>query len=90
MVQTTVFMLGATGYIGGSVLDQLVKKHPEFIYTALVRNPKDNKAIEALNVKVAQGSHSDLDLIEKVASESDIVFNCGDADDLPLTEAILK
>ncbi|KAG8849554.1 hypothetical protein FRB96_000704 [Tulasnella sp. 330] len=90
MAQTTVFMLGATGYIGGSVLDQLVKKHPEFIYTALVRNPKDNKAIEALNVKVAQGSHSDLDLIEKVASESDIVFNCGDADDLPLTEAILK
>ncbi|KAG8849552.1 hypothetical protein FRB96_000702 [Tulasnella sp. 330] len=90
MTDATVLILGATGYIGGSILVQLVKKHPEFVYTALVRNPKDNEAIEALNVKVAQGSHSKLDLVEKLASESDIVLNCGDADDVPLTEAILK
>ncbi|KAG9021442.1 hypothetical protein FRB95_002126 [Tulasnella sp. JGI-2019a] len=90
MVQTTAFILGATGYIGGSVLVDLTKKYPDFVYSALVRNPKDNNAIEALGVKIIQGSHTDFDLIEKSASESDIVFNFADCDDLPLTEAILR
>ncbi|KAG8989178.1 hypothetical protein FRB93_003739 [Tulasnella sp. JGI-2019a] len=90
MVQTTAFVLGATGYIGGSILVDLTKKYPDFVYSALVRSPKDNNAIEALGVKIIQGSHTDLELIEKSASESDIVFNFADCDDLPLTEAILK
>ncbi|KAG8993265.1 hypothetical protein FRB94_010919 [Tulasnella sp. JGI-2019a] len=90
MVQTTAFILGATGYIGGSVLVDLTKKYPDFVYSALVRNPKDNNAIEALGVKIVQGSHTNFDLIEKSASESDIVFNFADCDDLPLTEAILR
>ncbi|KAG9019811.1 hypothetical protein FRB90_005959 [Tulasnella sp. 427] len=85
-----VFVLGATGYIGGSVLVGIQQRYPEFNYTALVRSSKNNSAIEAIGVKVIQGSHSDLELIEKVAAQHDIVVNCADADDLPLTIAILK
>jgi len=39
---------------------------------------------------VIQGSHDDLDKIKSLASEADIVMNCADADDLPLTMAILS
>ncbi|KAG8897894.1 hypothetical protein FRC01_011123, partial [Tulasnella sp. 417] len=86
----SVFVLGATGYIGGSVLVGIQQRYPEFNYTALVRNSKDNPGLEAIGVRVLQGSHSDLELIEKVAAQHDIVVNCADADDLPLTTAILK
>jgi hypothetical protein len=39
---------------------------------------------------VVKGSHSDLDIIEEQASKADIVLNAADADDLDLTNAILK
>ncbi|KAG8925852.1 hypothetical protein FRC00_003543 [Tulasnella sp. 408] len=87
--QFSVFFLGVTGYIGGSVLVELKNRYPNAQFTALVRNPKDNAAVQALGVQVVQGSHSDLDLIRKLSSESDVVVNCGDSDDLPLTKAIL-
>lgn len=88
--QAAVLFIGATGYIGGSVLVAFTNKHPEFLYTAIVRNPKDNKAVESLNVRVVQGSNADLELVEKVTSEHDVVVNCADADDLPLADAVIK
>jgi hypothetical protein len=44
----------------------------------------------AIGVKVVKGSHSDLDIIEEQASKADIVLNAADADDLDLTNAILR
>ncbi|KAG8859277.1 hypothetical protein FRB96_004492 [Tulasnella sp. 330] len=88
--QAAVFIIGATGYVGGSVLVGLLQKYPEFVYTAMVRNPKDNKAIEALNIRVLQGSNNDLELVEKASSEHDIVFNFADSDDVLLANAIIK
>lgn len=90
MSYSSAFVLGATGYLGGSVLVALVKQYPQIRYTALVRNPKDNEAIEALGVTVLQGSHADLDIIEKASSEHDIVFNFADADGPALTDASLR
>jgi len=90
MSQISAFILGATGYVGGSVLATYLKKHPEIRYTATVRNPKDIQAIEALGVRVVQGSNADLDLIEKLASEHDLVINFADSDDVPLTKAVIK
>jgi hypothetical protein len=59
--------------------------------TALVRNQKDLEAIRAIGVtNVVQGSHDDLDMIENLATQADIVVNAADADDLPLTKAILQ
>lgn len=87
---TTVLILGVTGYIGGSVLVELRRRHPDFHFTALVRNPKDNAAVVALAVNVVNGSHQELDLIERLASEHDITVNAADSDDLPLTNAIIR
>jgi len=86
----TVLIIGATGYIGGSILVALVARHPELTYTAIVRNLKDVKPIESLNVRVVPGSTTDVELVERVASEHDVVFNCADCDDLALTDAIIK
>ncbi|KAG8949657.1 hypothetical protein FRC04_008403 [Tulasnella sp. 424] len=87
--QFSLFFLGVTGYIGGSVLVELKKRYPNAQFTALVRNPKDAAAVQALGVKVVQGSHSDLDLVQQFASDNDVVINCGDSDDFPLNKAIL-
>jgi hypothetical protein len=38
---------------------------------------------------VVNGSHEDLDTIQSLAAQADIVVNAADADDLPLTKAIL-
>lgn len=88
----TVFYLGATGYVGGSALVSLVKRYPNFTWTALVRNPKDVSAVQAVgsNVKVVVGSHSDLALIESSAKTHDITVNTADSDDVPLIEAIVR
>src|SRR4051812_17657070 len=93
MTSHSIFVLGATGYIGGSVLaSSWVKRYPSFNYTALVRNPKDVPAIEALgpNVKAVIGSHSDLELIEQHSRDHGIVVNFAESDDLALIKAILK
>ncbi|PVF99350.1 NAD(P)-binding protein [Serendipita vermifera] len=86
----TIFVLGATGYIGGSVLVGYKRAFPDYGFVALVRNEKNFAAVEALGVKVVKGSHSDVDIVEEQASKADIVLNAADADDLELTKAVLR
>ncbi|KIO27839.1 hypothetical protein M407DRAFT_22891 [Tulasnella calospora MUT 4182] len=86
----SVFILGATGYVGGSVLVRFQREYPDFTWTALVRNPKDVSTIQALGVNVVQGTQLDLDLIESTAAKHDAVLNIANSDDLPLTQAVLR
>ncbi|KAN0123311.1 hypothetical protein V8E52_002643 [Russula decolorans] len=88
---TTIFYIGATGYIGGAVLADLVQAYPDIRVTALVRNPAHSAALKANNnvVDVVEGSFSDIALITSKAREADITFNTGDSDDVALTKAIL-
>lgn len=86
---TKVLFIGATGYIGGSILVAFVQQHPELSYAAVVRNPRDNEAIEKLEVHVIQGPTSDVGLIERESSDHDVVVNCANADDFPLAQAII-
>jgi len=85
----TVFYLGATGYIGGSVLVDLLKTYPDLKVTALVRNPAHVDAVRRLGVEVVQGSFGDVDLVTKHARAADITVNSADADDVALSNAIL-
>lgn len=85
----SVFLLGGTGYLGGSILAELIKRHPEARFVTLVRNPADNAAFEPLGVEVINGTHADLALIERLASEHDVVVNAADAETLALSKAIL-
>jgi len=86
----SIFILGATGYIGGAVFTGLRNTYPNVPTAALVRKSQDHDAVKAAGARVVPGSHADRHIIEKEASEADLVINCGDADDLELTKAVLR
>lgn len=85
----SVLFLGGTGYLGGSILVELIKRHPEVRFVTLVRNPKNNGAFEPFGVDVVNGTRSDLALIEKLASEHDVVIKIFNSGDLALIKAII-
>ncbi|KAF4974551.1 hypothetical protein FZEAL_8575 [Fusarium zealandicum] len=72
----SIFLTGATGYIGGQVLHQLAGSHPEYAITALIR---DSQAAERIadafpQIKTVVGDLDDSDLIEQEASQASIVL----------------
>lgn len=91
--KTPIFVIGATGYIGGSVLAKLLS-HPSastFDITALVRNEEKAKLLEQkFGVHGVVGSYKDTALVERLAENAHVVFSMADADDLPAVQAILK
>ncbi|KAF6762446.1 hypothetical protein DFP72DRAFT_875966 [Ephemerocybe angulata] len=91
---TKIFLTGATGYIGGSILTRLLAHpdRPSFELTALVRNPDAAKKLAALGVKTISGSYDDLALLTDAAAQADVVFTmvCVTVwDQLPPAQAIL-
>ncbi|CAE6470731.1 unnamed protein product [Rhizoctonia solani] len=87
---TKVFLIGATGYVGGAILTELLRTSASFTITALVRKDSDIKVLEQLGVKTIKGSFSDMDKIEQASREANIVYNAADADDLDLTRAVIR
>ncbi|KAL0568975.1 hypothetical protein V5O48_012993 [Marasmius crinis-equi] len=74
-----VLVTGATGYIGGSVLSQLLTSpemhHSRFELRAIVRNAeKAQRLNDMFGIKTIVGSHSDQVFISKQAEEADIVL----------------
>ncbi|KAH7886781.1 hypothetical protein F5I97DRAFT_1049861 [Phlebopus sp. FC_14] len=92
--KTPIFFTGATGYIGGTVLLRLLEHHTftSSEITALLRPTKADQipVFESIGVKTVLGTNDDLELLEKQASQSEVVFTCSDADDVPACEAILR
>ncbi|GJE96185.1 NAD(P)-binding protein [Phanerochaete sordida] len=90
--KTPIFYIGATGYIGGSVLAKLLK-HPSadtFDITALVRSEDKAAKLNKLGVRTVIGSYKDVALVERLSEAAHVVFSMADADDLPMVQAILK
>ncbi|TFK72947.1 NAD-binding protein [Pluteus cervinus] len=89
---TTIFLTGATGYIGGSILNRFLERPDaaSFKITALVRSPEKAVKLQALGVNAVVGSHGQLDLVEELASQSEYAITTADVDDLPAAEATLK
>ncbi|KAJ3481304.1 hypothetical protein NLG97_g7856 [Lecanicillium saksenae] len=67
---------GATGYIGGTVLDYVYRAHPDYEYTIYVRNEERAKPIKAKYPKVnfAYGSLEDSDTLTDAVSKTDVVI----------------
>ncbi|KDR82445.1 hypothetical protein GALMADRAFT_134061 [Galerina marginata CBS 339.88] len=91
--QLKIFITGATGYIGGSVLSRLLK-HPDaasFQITVLVRSADKGDKLKTLGVGVVVGSYTDDDLsfLKDAAAQADVVIAIADADRLPAAQAIL-
>ncbi|KAI0635602.1 NAD-P-binding protein [Trametes polyzona] len=89
----TIFLTGATGYIGGSILQRLLS-HPNkknFEITALVRNADKAKRLESeFGVKTVVGSLQDLDKLATLAENAHVVIHTADCDDVDAIKAILR
>jgi nucleoside-diphosphate-sugar epimerase len=89
-----IFLTGATGYIGGSILTALLQ-HPNasnFHITALIRgdNERINK-LASLNITPLLGSNESFEVIEKAAQNSHVVIHTANSsDDLPSAKAIIS
>ncbi|KAL4802502.1 hypothetical protein BDV18DRAFT_163904 [Aspergillus unguis] len=89
---TRIFLLGATGYIGGQILHELQTGHSEYELAALVRSPeKAEKVVAAYpKVRVVSGDLDNVDLIEEEARKSDVVIHAASNKHLPSVEAIAR
>lgn len=80
--------MGATGYIGGSVAEALVKKGYEV--SGLVRSEEKAKYLESRNVQPVMGDLSSEDVLSEAAKSADVIINAADADDRAAVEIIFK
>lgn len=84
-----VFLTGATGYIGGTVLNLMLKQPGKYAITALVRSKAAGNTLKAMNVTPLYGSLDDTDLLTKAAEEADVVIDMADADHLAAAKALI-
>ncbi|KAL4935572.1 hypothetical protein BDV06DRAFT_228701 [Aspergillus oleicola] len=89
---TRIFLLGATGYIGGEVLHELQTTHPEYEIAALVRNSEKAKNVTTAypSVRVAIGDLDNAGVIEDESRKSDVVIHAASNKYLPSVEAIAR
>ncbi|KAF9069207.1 hypothetical protein BDP27DRAFT_1325799, partial [Rhodocollybia butyracea] len=82
---TKILLTGVTGYVGGSVLTRFAERpdYDSLDIRCIVRSPEKAERINAIfpNVAPIVGSHSDIPLMAKAASEVDIVIAMADCDD---------
>ncbi|KDR74353.1 hypothetical protein GALMADRAFT_227416 [Galerina marginata CBS 339.88] len=94
-IQRTVFLLGATGYLGSQFLVSLGRRSPslQFHVIALVRNLDAQKEARLKTIypdlSAVEGSLDDADVIVEGASRAKYVVNCASSDHDKSIEAIL-
>ncbi|MBQ9311564.1 MAG: NAD(P)H-binding protein [Bacteroidales bacterium] len=66
-----VLMIGATGFVGSAILQELVSRGHNV--TALVRNPE--KVQENANIKVVKGDVADIDALIELAKGKDAIIS---------------
>jgi len=86
---TTIFLTGATGYIGGAILFQLLQDKTYHI-SALLRAKDKAEKLEKLGVRVVLGSLDDKALIAEEAYKANVVIHLGDCDHLVSARAIVE
>lgn len=87
----TVFITGATGYIGGQVLYELLSSSIDYKINALVRTQaKADLLVKRTNGKVnpVLGNLDDLSIIREQVNISDIVINTANVDHVPSVEIL--
>lgn len=71
---------GATGYIGGRVLETLVTAHTEYQITVLLRNVPSTFEKRYPHVKIVKGDYDAQNTIIEAASNANIVVHNGNSD----------
>ncbi|KAF1344455.1 NAD dependent epimerase/dehydratase family protein [Delphinella strobiligena] len=86
-----IFILGATGYIGGDALYAIAHAHPEYEITALVRNSEKGAQVASQypKTKLVYGDTDSADLIAEEVHKADIILHFAmSADDVSGTTSI--
>src|SRR5512140_2070764 len=82
-----VFLLGAAGYIGGSIATAL--RGAGHSVRGLVRSEERAAQVRARGIEPVLGTLADAKLIARSARAADAVIHAANADDRPSVEAIL-
>ncbi len=83
----TIFLTGASGYIGGAVAVRLLRDGHRI--RGLVRSPEKAARLQALGIEPVIGDLSDTTLLAREAEAADAVINTASADDRAAVEALL-
>ncbi|KGM35833.1 NAD-dependent epimerase/dehydratase family protein [Inquilinus limosus] len=83
----TIFLTGASGYIGGAVAVRLLRDGHRI--RGLLRSPERAAQLQALGIEPVIGDLSDTALLAREAEAADAVINTASADDRPAAEALL-
>ena len=81
-----IFVTGATGYIGGSIAERLLREGHSI--TGLVRNDSSARQIEARGMRAVLGTLDDSDVIARAAREADAVIDTAEANHAGVVDAI--
>jgi nucleoside-diphosphate-sugar epimerase len=84
----TIFITGATGYIGGSLAERLVKAGKRV--RGLVRGQANADRLSSRGVEPVIGDLNDEDLLIREASKADGVVNAASADHAASVQALIK
>jgi nucleoside-diphosphate-sugar epimerase len=85
----SIYLSGATGFIGGSILTALLESKKDYSITALVRSEEKAKALNKLGVKTVIGDLDSSSLIEEQAFKSDLVITSANCDHLGEAKAVV-
>ena len=87
-----IFLLGATGFVGGQVLPHLLRLSPKPQVTAIVRQSSQAETLRAAypTVDFVIGNFGDTALLAAKAAAADIVLQAGDADNQPAMLALVE
>ncbi|KAJ6080152.1 hypothetical protein N7467_009905 [Penicillium canescens] len=91
--KTQVLIVGATGYIGGSVLSEILRspEASQLSISALIRRPEQAAKLEALGVKPLQFQGlDDLEACRDAASKNDVVINAASASHDSSAKALIE
>ncbi|KIM94012.1 hypothetical protein OIDMADRAFT_35073 [Oidiodendron maius Zn] len=89
---TKIFATGVTGYLGGDAIYAILKAHPEYEVTCLVRDEGKSVKVAAAHpqIRIVHGDLNDLKLVEEEAAQADIVCNFAHATHEPSAQALAR
>ena len=89
-VTMNIFLTGATGFVGGTILASLQKTHPEIRIKALIRREEDAKELQSIysNLEPIVGEISSLSLLTSTAATADFVIHAT-REDIPAAHALI-
>ena len=83
-----IFMTGASGYIGGTVADSLIKAGHSV--AALARTADTATRLQAHGIEAVRGDLSSHGVVRNAARNADAVINCANADDPFVVAAVVE